>query len=306
LGLDSLKYYDQALTFKDGNPTPKGDPDWIIENGQKMYSELSPETKEFFDYMLENELMDLVNKKGKAAGGYCTILPEYRSPFIFSNFNGTSHDISVLTHEAGHAFQVFSSRNSKVHEYFFPTMEACEIHSMSMEFFTMPWMDLFFKEDTEKFRYHNIAKAIKFLPYGAAVDEFQHVVYENPEMTPKERNQAWREIEKKFLPHKDYDGNEFLENGGFWMRQMHIFKSPFYYIDYTLAQVCAFQFFIRMNEDFQEAWKDYIKLCKAGGSMSFLELVDYANLQSPFEEKTMRDTIAEIETYFNSVDDSKL
>ncbi|PLR75581.1 M3 family oligoendopeptidase [Bacillus sp. V3-13] len=306
IGVEKLKYYDEGFNFKTGNAKPKGDPDWIIDNGKKMYDELSKETGEFFRYMIENDLMDLVAKKGKAGGGYCTYIENYKSPFIFSNFNGTSGDIDVLTHEAGHAFQVYSSSHFEIPEYNWPTYEAAEIHSMSMEFFTWPWMELFFQEETEKYQFAHLGSSLLFLPYGVSVDEFQHWVYENPEASPQERKQAWRNIEKKYLPHKDYDGNDYLENGGFWQRQGHIFNSPFYYIDYTLAQICAFQFWKRSRENREEAWADYLKLCKLGGSLPFTGLVKAANLKSPFEEGCVESVVGEIESWLNSVDDVAL
>jgi len=198
-----------------------------------MYEELSDETHEFFDFMLDNNLLDLVAKKNKAPGGYCSYVNKYKAPFIFSNFNGTSGDIDVLTHEAGHAFQVYSSRNLGIQEYDWPTFEACEIHSMSMEFFTWPWMKGFFQEDTDKYKFLHLSSSLMFLCYGAAIDEFQHFVYENPDISIEERNAAWRRIEKKYLPYRNYDGHEFLEKGGFWQRQGHLFSMPFYYIDYA-------------------------------------------------------------------------
>ena len=304
IGVENLKYYDEDFRFASGNPKPKGSPEWIVENAGKMYSELSSETAEFFDYMRFNNLMDLVNKEGKATGGYCTYIPNYKAPYIFSNFNGTSGDIDVLTHEAGHAFQVFSSRNIGLTEYNWPTYEACEIHSMSMEFFTWPWMELFFKEDTDKYKFAHLSGAILFLPYGVAVDEFQHFVYENPKATPAKRNEAWGAIEKKYLPHRDNNDNEFLQKGGFWQRQSHIFTTPFYYIDYTLAQICAFQFWKKDRQNHEAAWADYIRLCKAGGSKSFLELVDLANLKSPFEDGCVESVVGDIKTWLDSVDDS--
>lgn len=306
IGVEKLKYYDEPFNFKTGNATPKGSPEWIIENGQKMYEELSNETGEFFRFMIENNLMDLVAKKGKAGGGYCTFIDNYKAPFIFSNFNGTSGDIDVLTHEAGHAFQVYSSRNFDIPEYYWPTYEAAEIHSMSMEFFTWPWMELFFKEDTDKYKFSHLSDALLFLPYGVSVDEFQHWVYENPEATPQERKQAWREIEKKYLPHKDYDGNEYLESGGFWQRQGHIYNSPFYYIDYTLAQICAFQFWKRSRENQEEAWGDYVHLCGLGGSKPFTELVKEANLLSPFEDGCVESVVGEIQSWLDSIEDKDL
>lgn len=306
LGLDELKYYDENFSFKTGNATPKGDPDWIVANGKKMYKELSPETDEFFTFMLDNNLVDLVSKKGKQGGGYCTYFSQYKAPFIFSNFNGTSGDIDVLTHEVGHAFQVYESRNIDVPEYAFPTYEACEIHSMSMEFFAWPWMNLFFEEDADKYRFNHLSDSLQFIPYGVSVDEFQHFVYSNPEASPAERKQAWREIEKKYLPHRNYEGNSYLEQGGFWHKQGHIFASPFYYIDYTLAQLCAFQFWKRSNEDFKSAWSDYLELCQAGGSKSFIKLVELAGLTSPFEDGCISSVIGDIESWLNSINDKEL
>jgi M3 family oligoendopeptidase len=306
IDVDRLNFYDEGFSFKTGNATPKGDPEWIVQNGAKMYEELSPETHEFYTFMQDNGLMDLESKKGKQSGGYCTYLSEYKAPYIFSNFNGTSGDIDVLTHEVGHAFQVYQSRHYTVPEYNFPTMEACEIHSMSMEFFTWPWMELFFKEDTEKYRFHHLESSLLFVPYGVAVDEFQHFVYGNPEANPEERKTAWRNIEKKYLPHRNYEENHYLERGGFWQKQQHIFRSPFYYIDYTLAQICAFQFWVRLNEDYKAAWADYLKLCQEGGSRSFVELVKYAGLISPFEDGCVVSVIGDIENWLDHVEDTKL
>ncbi|MBS4538632.1 M3 family oligoendopeptidase [Clostridium sp. D2Q-11] len=306
LGLDDLKYYDESLEFLTGNATPKGDHDWMIENGKKMYKELSPETDEFFNYMVQKELLDLMAKKGKAGGGYCTFIADYKSPFIFSNFNGTSDDVDVLTHEAGHAFQVYSSRNYELPEYVWPTLEACEIHSMSMEFFAWPWMESFFKEDVEKYKFSHLSGALLFIPYGVTVDEFQHFVYENPTATPEERKLKWREIEKKYLPNRDYEDNDFLERGGYWFRQGHIFGNPFYYIDYTLAQVCAFQYWVKSRENKEEAWSSYLKLCQAGGSRSFLELVELAELDNPFEDGSIAKITGPIEEWLNTVEDNKL
>lgn len=305
LGLDGLKYYDEPLEFTTGNATPKGDPKWILENGKKMYKELSPETHVFFTFMVERELMDLVSKKGKMSGGYCTYFPDYKSPFIFSNFNGTSGDVDVLTHEAGHAFQAYLSRDIQVPEYMSPTLEACEIHSMSMEFITWPWMGLFFKEDEEKYKFSHLSGAVNFIPYGVTVDEFQHFIYENPSATPDERKAKWREIEKKYLPFRDYEDNDLLNRGGYWFRQGHIFQVPFYYIDYTLAQVCAFQFWVKFKKDRITAWEDYVRLCKAGGSMPFSELVKYAGLKVPFEDGCISEVVGPIKEWLDGVDDEK-
>ena len=306
LGVEKLRFYDEAIKFNSGNADPHGSPEWILSHGKTMYKELSKETDEFFTFMTENNLLDLLSKKGKMSGGYCTYIPEYKAPFIFANFNGTAHDIDVLTHEAGHAFQVYQSRGFDVPEYLWPTYEACEIHSMSMEFLTWPWMKLFFENDTEKYKFIHLSEALLFIPYGVTVDEFQHWVYENPEVTPQERREKWLEIEKKYLPTRDYGEVDELKNGIFWFRQGHIFSSPFYYIDYTLAQVCAFQFWIKSREDREKAWKDYLNLCKLGGSKSFFELMKSANLKNPFEEGTLASVIPKIKEYLDNVDDMNL
>ena len=298
LGYDQMFIYD-TLFFKEGNPKPKGGVDFQVKQAERMYTELSKETKDFFDMMVNEELMDLENRAGKSGGGFCTSFPSLERPYIFANFNGTDHDVTVLTHEAGHAFQGYQSRKQPVNRYLWPTYEACEIHSMSMEFLTWDWMHLFFKEDTDKFLFKHIAGSLAFLPYGALVDHFQHWVYENPQATPKERKTQWLELEKIYQPGKNYDNLDFLKNGGFWQKQAHIYEMPFYYIDYTLAQVCAFQFWIRMQEDKESAWNDYMKLCKAGGSMSFLDLVKLANIKSPFDPKVFEEVATKINNWLS-------
>ena len=305
LGLDHLYFYD-GINFKEGDPKPKGSPDHLIKEAQVMYRELSNETGDFFDMMVEEELMDLVNREGKRPGGFCTSFPKYDRPYIFSNFNGTDHDITVLTHEAGHAFQCYSSRNQPLLGYLWPTMEAAEIHSMSMEFFTWPWMHKFFKEETDRFKYKHIAGSLSFLPYGACVDHFQHWVYENPEATPKERNQMWLDLESIYLPNRDYDDLHFPKTGGIWQGQLHIYQMPFYYIDYTLAQTCAFQFWIKNQQDSKKAWKDYVHLCKAGGSQSFTKLVALAGLELPFNDGCLETVVEHVSDWLDKVDPNKL
>lgn len=301
--VDTLMFYDEGFEFPSGNAIPKGDANWIIEKGIGMYKELSPETNDFFRFMVENNLMDVTAKKGKASGGYCSYISSHQAPFIFSNFSGVSHDIKVLTHEAGHAFQKYKSSHFDIPEYAGPTFEAAEIFSMSMEFFTYPWMENFFKEDKEKYYFSHLSGALLFLPYGVAVDEFQHRMYEQPELTPIDRHAIWREIEKKYLPHLQYGDNEYLEGGGFWKRQGHIYQNPFYYIDYALARICAFQFWKKMIVNHEEAWNDYLKICEQGGSKSFLQLVEIANLISPFEDGCVESIVGLIYNYLNTIDD---
>ena len=305
LGLDHLYFYD-GINFKEGDPKPKGTPEHLVKEAQAMYHELSKETGEFFDMMVNEELMDLVNRDGKRPGGFCTSFPKYDRPYIFSNFNGTDHDITVLTHEAGHAFQCYSSRNQPLLSYLWPTYEAAEIHSMSMEFFTWPWMEKFFKEDTERFKYKHVSGSLSFLPYGACVDHFQHWVYENPKATPKQRNEKWLELESMYLPTRDYDDIEFPKTGGIWQGQLHIYQMPFYYIDYTLAQTCAFQFWMRNEQDKEKAWSDYYRLCKAGGSLPFTQLVELAGLELPFKDGCLESVVEHVSQWLDGIDPKEL
>lgn len=295
LGLDKLSYIDESVYFLNGNPAPTGTPDEIMESGLKMYRELSPETKEFFEFMMENELFDVLGRKTKKAGGYMTYLPVYNSPFIFANFNGTSGDVDVITHECGHAFQGFLSGKDPIREHAEITMETAEIHSMSMEFFTEKWMELFFGSRADDYRAMHLEDAAAFIPYGCMVDEFQHIVYENPEMTPAERNAVWAKLEKEYKPHLDYGDCKRFAEGGFWQKQQHIYNLPFYYIDYCIAQTCAMEYKVMMDEDFDKAWESYLKLCNLSAADFFTNMIPAVGLVSPFEEGCIKDMIDKLE-----------
>ena len=284
-----MNFADNALMFRSGNPTPCGDADAIVAQGKKFYDELSPETSEFFNKMLDDQLMDLLSTPGKAGGGYCTGLGDYDVPFIFANFNGTQHDVEVVTHEAGHAFAAYMNRNRIPYATVWPSMEGCEVHSMSMEFFAWPWAEGFFGKDARKFRYSHLAGALTFIPYGTMVDHFQHIVYEKPDMTPKERHGVWKELLGVYMPWMQLgDEIPFYGEGEGWQRQMHIYQSPFYYIDYCLAQTVSLQFWAMLQKDRAEAWSHYMAYTLQGGSRVFTELLKNAGLTSPFEESCLR------------------
>ena len=283
IGVEKLAFYDEPISFADGNAVPEGAPDEILAAGKKMYQELSPETAEFIDFMFENELFDVLSRDGKAPGGYCTEIADYKSPFIFSNFNATAGDVDVLTHEAGHAFEAYRAFKQELPSLLHsPTIEACECHSMSMEFLTAPWHHLFFGKQTDKYELGHCEDALVFIPYGCMVDEFQHKVYENPEMTPEQRNELWLSLEKKYRPWIDFDNLPFYSRGGGWQRQLHIYEVPLYYIDYCMAQTVAFQFWNLSRENYAEAWKRYMTFVDKAGTATFAELVESAGLKVPY------------------------
>ncbi|MBQ9058875.1 MAG: hypothetical protein IJ125_06800, partial [Atopobiaceae bacterium] len=298
-----LSFADAALMFRSGNPRPQGTPDEIITNVKRFYDELSPETSAFFNTMLDYDLMDLLSTEGKEGGGYCTTLFEYGLPFIFANFNGTQADIKVMTHEAGHAFASWMNRDRIPSSYVWPSMEACEVHSMSMEFFAWPWCECFFGSDTRKYLYSHLADEVVFIPYGTMVDHFQHIVYEKPELTPQERHDVWKELLGTYMPWMRLDGDipVYAEGQG-WQRQSHIYDTPFYYIDYCLAQTVALVFWAMIQEDRDDAWEHYMAYTRLGGTRTFTELLEEAGLPSPFDEKCLQDACLKAHEWLEGYD----
>ena len=295
LGLDRLFYYDEALLFPEGNPDPIGTMEELVAKAQRMYREMSPETGEFFDFMVRYRLFDLQTRPGKHMGGYMTRFSDYKAPFIFSNFNGTSADVDVLTHEAGHAFQGYlAMRSIPVSMLSGSTSEINEIHSMTMEHFAYPWMKSFFGDKADDYITGHLIAALAVLYYMFCGHEFQHRVYAEPAMTAMDRRRIWREIEKKYMPWRDYDGQPFLEQGGFWMQKQHIFMYPFYYIDYALAQMGAFHLYGLMKTDRGRAWQDYLTLCRAGGTMGYFDLLSLAGIPNPFAEGVVRKCVGHV------------
>ena len=297
LNLERVYFWDEPVFDLQGNPAPKGDKNWMLQQAQQMFDGMHPELGKFFQMMVEGNFLDLESRKGKAGGGFCTSFPTYGVPYIFANFNGTKSDVEVFTHEMGHAFQCWQSRNLPLSDYLWPTLESCEIHSMSLEFLTWSQMDKFFATESDRFKQIHLADSMLFLPYGCAVDHFQHLVYANPEATPQERNQMWQEMEARYLPWRQYGDLQHPSQGGLWQAKQHIYCSPFYYIDYTLALCCALQFWVKAKSDYTSTLNEYISLCKRGGKAPFQELVKSANLVSPFESGCLAEVVRQAEEF---------
>ena len=302
LGVDKLMVYDCDLIFPQGDPVPQGGKEEIFAAARAMYRDMSPETGKFFDFMLETEAFDVESRKHKWGGGYCTSFMAYKQPFILANFNGTSGDVDVVTHEAGHAFADYTiADNRYVVELNVGGMETAETHSMSMEFFAWPYMEGFFGKDAVRYRFMHLLDALSFLPYGTIVDDFQRQVYENPGWTPEDRKAAWRRLEADFRPHICFDGVPYLEEGTRWQYQMHIYETPFYYIDYCLAQTAALQFLLASRKDYRDAFARYVRFLSQGGEKVFTELLEEAGLKSPFREGALREVAAESEALLNEL-----
>lgn len=295
-GWDKLRFWDEALVDPAGNPKPIGGHDVLVAQAREMFDRMDPRLGGFYRMVEEGGFLDLKNRPGKAGGGFCTSFPTQGVPFIFANFNGTHHDIGVFTHEMGHAFQNWESRSQPIIDYLWPTMEAAEIHSMGLEFLTHPHMALLVGEDAaDRFRRMHLITSLAFLPYGVCVDHFQHEVYANPEATPAERHAIWQRLERRYMPWTDYGDLAYPAKGGRWQAKHHIYTSPLYYIDYTLALCCAMQFWVHARRNAQAALADYVALCGRGGSAPFQELVASAGLVSPFAPGALKDVVREAE-----------
>ncbi len=297
-GWDRVRFWDEALIDPAGNPTPAGDHDFLVAQARTMFDGMDDRLGRFFREMETGGFLDLRNRPGKSGGGFCTSFPTVGMPFIFANFTGTHHDIGVFTHEMGHAFQNHQSRDQPNVDYLWPTMEAAEIHSMSLEFLTWPWMNLLVGDAAaDRFRRMHLIGALSFLPYGVCVDHFQHEVYANPDASPEERHAMWRRLERHYMPWTDHGDLAYPAKGARWQAKPHIYGSPFYYIDYTLAQCCAMQFWSRARRDPAGALNAYVGLCDLGGSAPFQDLVRAAGLISPFADGALADVVREAEAF---------
>ena len=295
-----MSFADKDLAFRSGNPRPAGGPGDILAAADRFFAELSPETAEFWGKMRQMEMMDVLSKPGKTAGGYCTDIPSVKMPFIFSNFNGTAQDCKVITHEAGHAFAAYLNQDRVMGKL--PGMEACEVHSMSMEFFADEQAELFFGKDADKARYNHLAERLYLIAYGTMVDHFQHVIYEYPEFGPEERHMVWQELLGVYMPWVRPDDIPFYGEGHGWQRQSHIYRMPFYYIDYCLAEAAALQIWALIQEDKNAAWKTYMDYTRLGGSLVFTDLLAEAGLRSPFDADSLKDVARKVKEYLDSFD----
>ena len=289
-GIAHPAFTDLPIMFRDGNPKPIPGYKARMDAARTMYHELSPETAEFIDFMQDNELFDVESRPGKMSGGYMTSLPSYKAPFIFANWNNTSGDVDVLTHECGHAFEGYVAERDPAipADLECPGMESAEIHSMAMEFLTAPWHHLLFGKDTDKYALLHAEDSFVFLAYGCEVDEFQHIMYQNPDLTPDERNAEWLKLEKKYRPWIDFAGLPFYGRGAGWQRQLHIYECPFYYIDYCLSTMAALQFFLLSLTDHKDAWEHYLRLVRRAGLASYTELCETAGLKVPFTDGSIK------------------
>jgi len=281
-GLDRVYLWDEGALSPDGDVAPVGDLDWTIARTREALTALDPSLGEFGEALFSGGMYDVDYRPGKQRGAFCTDIPVRNSPFIFANYTGRARDVRTLFHELGHAFQRWQSRNQVALDYMHPTSETAEIHSMALEFLSWPQMERLFGPHAGAYRRQHLFDSLLFIPYGVAIDHYQHLVYAHPSASPAERHEMWREVERRYLPWRDYGDLAFPAKGRLWQEKPHVYLSPFYYIDYTLALCCALQFWARSTGSFDAALADYVALCGRGGEAPFQRLVASANLESPF------------------------
>ncbi len=292
LGYDKLKPwdtgYDPAFTL----PSGIAPVDTQIEKAQRVFDQLSPLLGQHFTRMRNEGLIDLENRKGKRAGAYCTTFSDEGRVAILCNSTGDSDDVGTLTHEMGHAFQGWESQVIESVDLQSPTYDACEIHSMGMEYLSMRHMNEFFNDElTAKFRRNRWRDGVEIMCYIAIVDEFQHWVYENPSATPDERDTAWNKIWDIYKPGIDWSSAEEYKSAR-WYMQGHIFGMPFYYIDYAIAEIGAMQLALMDAQDHDKTIEAYLKLCRIGGTMSVLDIFKSVGMRTPFDESLIKDLMA--------------
>ena len=303
LGIDKIMLYDNEAYFAEGNPAPAHDAKGLFAAAKAMYHDMSAESGEFIDEMLAADAFDVFSRDGKWGGGYCTSIDDYAQPFILANFNGSSGDVDVLTHEAGHALAYYEMfRSGADYELNLGTMSVAEIHSMAMEFFAWKYAESFFGSRADDYRRMHLMSSLTFLPYGVEVDEFQETCYENPDMTPNERNALWRDLDEKYRPYLSCDGIPYFERGTRWQYQMHIYENPMYYIDYCLSQTVAHKFLLDSLTDYDEAFSRYMKLLRTAGELPFGKLVESVGIPDPLVSRgSLTDTTRKARALLESI-----
>lgn len=260
----------------------------LIAAVRTMFSDLSGETGAYIEEMVRDEMFDLESRENKRPDLWtCCMLPCLRLPFVIGDYHGGGMETAAAVHEFGHGFAFRTAAQTQpLYEYHRSSPAVNEIHSKTMEHFMYPYLELFVDGRRRDFIRDHLLQELENLAYRCAVDEFEHSVYELPGLTRTQVCELWADISRKYRPWIGI-GAEEIRSGKSWPRQTHVVEAPFYYIEYDIAQIGAWEFRLRMETDPREAWEDYLALCRAGGSRSFGELLAAAQLSDPFGEGTV-------------------
>ncbi len=295
LGVDRLRPWDLDVDPLARPPLrPFRNVEELKAKSEAIFQHVDPQLGAYYHTMREENLLDLENRKGKAPGGYCTAFPVSRRPFIFMNAVGVHDDVQTMLHESGHAFHVFESQALPyIHQRDVP-MEFAEVASMSMELLASPYLardfgGFYTPPEAARARIEHLERSLLFWPYMAVVDAFQHWVYEHPEEAadPAACDRIWGGLWDRFMPVTDWRGLEDVKVSG-WMRKLHIFQLPFYYVEYGLAQLGAVQVWANALEDQQGAVAAYRKALALGGTVTLPELYAAAGAKFAMDAATLR------------------
>ena len=303
LGLEEMTVADISLMFVDGNAKPSGGADVLKEAAKKMYKALSPEMEAFFTGMLDSHSIDVDFSPNKVSGmGFCTDLKKGMYPFVFGNLDGTSWDVTVFTHEVGHAWQSYASdQNLDLTLFREMPLDAVEIPSKTMELFSYPFAEEFFGKDGDKFRFAHFRNAVKEIVAYTSVHELNTWIYTHVGASFDEINEKWMEIQSSYYPNVSYGEMEEEEKkGAGLLRNMGIFMFPRYLISYVFSEMCAIDLFMEYLKDKDKALDSYNRLCRIGGSKSYPEILSAAGLEPSYKKGRVKDVMEKVKAYLEN------
>ncbi|PAW78939.1 MAG: peptidase M3 [Verrucomicrobia bacterium Tous-C9LFEB] len=302
LGLDKLRPWDLAVDPEQRPPLrPFATGDELQTKTQAIFNKLDPRLGQYFSLLREHEVVDLDNRKGKAPGGYQSTLAEARLPFIFMNAVGLQRDVETLVHEAGHAFHAIAARHERLHAYRGAPIEFCEVASMSMELITAPhWTEFYNTDDARRAHRDHLEGIIKFFPWMATVDAFQHWIYTHPKHTHAERDAYWLSLMNRFGGIEDWSGYEDIR-ASLWHRQLHIFEIPFYYVEYGIAQLGALQLWQLSRRNVKRSLDHYLSGLSLGGSLPLPELFHATGIEFDFSDRTIEPLMAGVQAALSEI-----
>ena len=303
LGLEEMTVADISLMFVDGNAKPSGGADVLKEAAKKMYKALSPEMEAFFTGMLDSHSIDVDFSPNKVSGmGFCTDLKKGMYPFVFGNLDGTSWDVTVFTHEVGHAWQSYASdQNLDLTLFREMPLDAVEIPSKTMELFSYPFAEEFFGKDGDKFRFAHFRNAVKEIVAYTSVHELNTWIYTHVGASFDEINEKWMEIQSSYYPNVSYGEMEEEEKkGAGLLRNMGIFMFPRYLISYVFSEMCAIDLFMEYLKDKDKALDSYNRLCRVGGSKSYPEILSAAGLEPSYKKGRVKDVMEKVKAYLEN------
>lgn len=303
LGLEEMTVADISLMFVDGNAKPSGGADVLKEAAKKMYKALSPEMEAFFTGMLDSHSIDVDFSPNKVSGmGFCTDLKKGMYPFVFGNLDGTSWDVTVFTHEVGHAWQSYASdQNLDLTLFREMPLDAVEIPSKTMELFSYPFAEEFFGKDGDKFRFAHFRNAVKEIVAYTSVHELNTWIYTHVGASFDEINEKWMEIQSSYYPNVSYGEMEEEEKkGACLLRNMGIFMFPRYLISYVFSEMCAIDLFMEYLKDKDKALDSYNRLCRVGGSKSYPEILSAAGLEPSYNKGRVKNVMEKVKAYLEN------